>query len=156
MKILNLYNQLINPIGLDRTLIEELKPSTNHEYISSKYHNENKGGCKQDNPINDHTPIIAGDDTNILRVNNLYTFGIERLFTVYNINNNTHAREFNVKTCVTDFAGKNNDINKPAHTNSTEIKTLYTEEKKSSYADLASCSLAEQKQSAFIATNIIS
>ena len=50
-----LYNQLIiyiwqqtpcffNPIGIDRMLIEELTPSTNHEYISSKYHNENKGG----------------------------------------------------------------------------------------------------------------
>ena len=44
-------------------LIEELTPSTNHEYISSKYHNENKGGCKQDNPINVHTPYKQNDDT---------------------------------------------------------------------------------------------
>jgi hypothetical protein len=41
LKILNLYNQLINPIGLDKMLIEELKPSTNHEHTSSKYNNEN-------------------------------------------------------------------------------------------------------------------
>ena len=202
-----LYNQLIiyiwqqtphffNPIGLDRMLIEELTPSTNHEYISSKYHNENKGGCKQDNLINVHTPIItndhtplqqnkdtphtklvhtptplqainslgleveggiianvhtpiiAGDDTNILRVNNLYTKGIERLFTVYNINNNTHARDFSDKTCITDCADKNNDINKPTHTNSNEIKTLNTEEKKSSYADFAFGFPAEPTQSA--------
>ncbi|BBB57748.1 hypothetical protein MPCS_01759 (plasmid) [Candidatus Megaera polyxenophila] len=32
-------------------LIEELTPSTNHEYISSKYHNENKEVCEQ----NQHT-----------------------------------------------------------------------------------------------------
>jgi len=62
-----LYNQLIiyiwqqtpyffNPIGLDRMLIEELTPSTNHEYISSKYNNKNQGGYKQDTPINVHTP----------------------------------------------------------------------------------------------------
>ena len=101
-------------------VIEELTPSTNHEYISVKYHGKNERGYKQNNLINDHTPvqqnkdtpstkfvhtstplqatssltfsggggiltndhtpIIAGDDTNILRVNNLYTFGIERLF----------------------------------------------------------------------------
>jgi|LauGreDrversion4_2_1035121.scaffolds.fasta_scaffold206389_1 hypothetical protein len=113
-------------------LIEELTPSTNHEYISSKYNNENKEECEQnqhtppvefkDTPLltnkdtpyteikdiitqenkdtptplqasnslgleveggviaNVHTPIIAGDDTNILRVNN--------------INNNTHVRGF--------------------------------------------------------------
>ena len=201
-----LYNQLIiyiwqqtphffNPIGLDRMLIEELTPSTNHEYISSKYHNENKGGCKQDNPINVHTPIItndhtplqqnkdtphtklvhtptplqainslgleveggvianvhtpiiAGDDTNILRVNNLYTKGIERLFTVYNINNNTRARDFSDKTCITDCADKNNDINKPTHTNSDEIKTC-NEEEKSGYADFAFGFPAEPTQSA--------
>jgi len=199
-----LYNQLIiyiwqqtphffNPIGLDRILIEELTPSTNHEYISSKYHNENKGGCKQDNPINVHTPIItndhtplqqnkdtpstkfvhtptplqainslgleveggvianvhtpiiAGDDTNILRVNNLYNEGIERLFT-YNINN-THARGFNDKNDKTDFAGKNNNIDQSVHTNSVEIKT-YNEEKESSYADLAFGFPAEPTQSA--------
>jgi len=28
-------------------LIEELTPSTNHEYISSKYNNENKEECEQ-------------------------------------------------------------------------------------------------------------
>ena len=101
---------------------------------------------------NVHTPIIAGDDTNILRVNNLYTFGIERLFTVYNINNNTHAREFKDKTCVTDCADKNNDINKPVHTNSAETKTTNLEEQNSSYADNAFGSLAKPTQSAFIAT----
>jgi hypothetical protein len=201
-----LYNQLIiyiwqqtphffNPIGLDRMLIEELTPSTNHEYISSKYHNENKGGCKQDNPINVHTPIItndhtplqqnkdtpstkfvhtptplqainslgleveggvianvhtpiiAGDDTNILRVNNLYNEGIERLFT-YNINN-THARGFNDKTDKTDFANKNNNIDQSVHTNSVEIKTLNIEEKEASYADFAFGFPAEPTQSAF-------
>jgi len=53
-----LYNQLIiyiwqqtphffNPIGLDRMLIEELTPSTNHEYISSKYNNENNAVAEQ-------------------------------------------------------------------------------------------------------------
>jgi len=47
LKILNLYNQLINLIGLDRMLIEELTPSTNHEYIPSKYNNENKEECEQ-------------------------------------------------------------------------------------------------------------
>jgi hypothetical protein len=78
---------------------------------------------------NQHTPLLTGKDTNILRVNTLYTFGIERLFTVYNINNNTHARVFNDKTYTIDFADKNNDINKLAHTNSAEIKTLNTEEK---------------------------
>ena len=59
-----LYNQLIiyiwqqtpcffNPIGLDRMLIEELTPSTNHEYISSKYNNENNVVDEQklDTPI---------------------------------------------------------------------------------------------------------
>ena len=206
-----LYNQLIiyiwqqtphffNPIGLDRMLIEELTPSTNHEYISSKYHNENKEAYKQnqhtpliefkDTPLltnkdtpyteikgittqenkdtstpvqassyiglegqggiltNQHTPLLTGKDTNILRVNNLYTKGIERLFTVYNINNNTHARDFRDKTCITDCADKNNDINKPTHTNSNEIKTLNTEEKKSSYADFAFGFPAEPTQSA--------
>lgn len=98
------------------------------------------------------TPLLTGKDTNILRVNNLYTFGIERLFTVYNINNNTHAREFKDKTYTINFTDKNNNTDKSVHTNSAEIKTLNIEEKKSSYADLASCSLAEQKQSAFIAT----
>lgn len=44
-------------------------------------------------------------------------------------NNNTHARDLNDKTCVIDCADKNNDINKPAHTDSAEIKTLNTEEK---------------------------
>lgn len=97
---------------------------------------------------NVHTPIITGDDTNILRVNNLYNEGIERLFTVYN--NNTHARGFNSKTCVIDFADKNNDINKLAHTDSAEIKTLNTEEKKSGYADFAFGSLAKPTQSAYL------
>lgn len=193
-----LYNQLIiyiwqqtpwffNPIGLDRMLIEELTPSTNHEYISSKYRSKNEGGCKQNNLINDHTPIqqnkdtpstkfvhtstplqaspsltfsggggiltndhtpiIAGDDTNILRVNNLYTFGIERLFTVYNINNNTRARIFTDKNDKTDFADKNKNIDQSVHTNSVEIKT-YNEEKESSYADLAFGFPAEPTQSA--------
>jgi hypothetical protein len=204
-----LYNQLIiyiwqqtpcffNPIGLDRTLIEELTPSTNHEYISSKYHNENKGECEQnqytpliefkDTPLltnkdtpyteikdiitqenkdthvplqassflgleveggiltNQHTPLLTGKDTNILRVNNLYNEGIERLFTVYN--NTTHARGFNNKTCVTDCANKNNDTNTPVDTNSAEIKTLNIEEKKSGYADLAFGFLTEPTQSA--------
>lgn len=160
-----LYNQLIiyiwqqtpcffNPIGLDRMLIEELTPSTNHEYISSKYNNKNQGGYKQDTPINvhtpiianDHTPIIAGDDTNILREYNLYNVSIERLYS-YSINN-THARGFNDKTCVTDCVDKNNDTNTPVDTNSAEIKTLHTEEKKSGYADLAFGFLTEPTQSA--------
>ena len=94
------------------------------------------------------TPPQPALDTNILRVNNLYTKGIERLFTVYNINNNTHARDFSDKTCITDCADKNNDINKPTHTNSNEIKTLNTEEKKSSYADFAFGFPAEPTQSA--------
>ena len=200
-----LYNQLIiyiwqqtpcffNPIGLDRMLIEELTPSTNHKYISSKYNNENQGGCKQDTPINVHTPIIAndhtpykqnddtphtklvhtptpvqasnslgleveggvianvhtpiiaGDDTNILREYNLYNVSIERLYS-YSINN-THARGFNDKICVTDCADKNNDTNTPVDTNSAEIKTLNIEEKKSGYADLAFGFLTEPTQSA--------
>jgi hypothetical protein len=193
-----LYNQLIiyiwqqtpwffNPIGLDRMFIEELTPSTNHEYISVKYHGKNERGYKQNNLINDHTPvqqnkdtpstkfvhtstplqasssltfsggggiltndhtpIIAGDDTNILRVNNLYTFGIERLFTVYNIDNNTPARIFTDKNDKTDFADKNKTIDQSVHTNSVEIKT-YNEEKESSYADFAFGFPAEPTQSA--------
>lgn len=204
-----LYNQLIiyiwqqtpcffNPIGLDRMLIEELTPSTNHEYISSKYNNENKEKCEQnqhtppvefkDTPLltnkdtpyteikdiitqenkdtptplqvsnslgleveggiltNQHTPLLTGKDTNILREYNLYNVSIERLYS-YSINN-THARDLNDKTCVNDFADKNNDIDKPAHTNSAEIKTLHTEEKKSSYADLAFGFFTEPTQSA--------
>lgn len=206
-----LYNQLIiyiwqqtpcffNPIGLDRMLIEELIPSTNHEYISSKYNNENKEECEQnqhtppvefkDTPLltnkdtpyteikdiitqenkdtptplqasnslgleveggiltNQHTPLLTGKDTNILRVNNLYTKGIERLFTVYNINNNTHTRGFNNKNDKTDFTDKNNNIDQSVHTNSAEIKTLNTEEKESSYADFAFGFPAEPTQSA--------
>ena len=194
-----LYNQLIiyiwqqtpcffNPIGLDRMLIEELTPSTNHEYISSKYNNENKEECEQklDTPIqrsldtpspskighplkkelDTPTPVQASSyigleeqggiqvkldtppqpalDTNILREYNLYTSSIERLYS-YSINN-THARDLNDKTCVNDFADKNNDINKLAHTNSAEIKTLHTEEKKSSYATFTPCSLTEPEQ----------
>lgn len=175
-------------------LIEELTPSTNHEYISSKYNNENNVVDEQklDTPIqrmldtpspskighplkkelDTPTPVQASSyirlekqgglqakldtpiqpvlDTNILRVNNLYTFGIERLFTVYNINNNTRARDFNDKTYTIDFADKNNDTNKSVHTNSAEIKTLNTEEKKSSYADLAFGSLAKPTQSAYL------
>ena len=88
------------------------------------------------------TPPQPALDTNILRVNN--------------INNNTYAREFKDKTYTINFTDKNNNTDKSVHTNSAEIKTLNIEEKKSSYADLASCSLVEQKQSAFIATNIIS
>ena len=180
-------------------LIEELTPSTNHEYITSKYHNENKEAYKQnqhtppvefkdtslltnkdtpyteikdiitqenkDTPTplqvsnslgleveggiltNQHTPLLTGKDTNILRVNNLYTTGIERLFTVYNINNNTRARGFNDKNDKTDFADKNNNIDQLVHTNSVEIKT-YNEEKESSYADLAFGSLTKPTQSA--------
>ncbi|MGL5713763.1 MAG: hypothetical protein ACRCX2_12140, partial [Paraclostridium sp.] len=60
--------------------------------------------------------------------------------------NNTHARGLNDKTCVIDFADKNNDINKLAHTDSTEKKTLNTEEKKSSYATFTPCSLTEPEQ----------
>jgi hypothetical protein len=123
-------------------LIEELTPSTNHEYISSKYH-KNKEGDKQ----NKDTPPQPALDTNILRVNNLYTFGIERLFTVYNINNNTHARIFTDKNDKTDFADKNNNIDQSVHTNSVEIKT-YNEEKESSYADFAFGSLTKPTQSA--------
>jgi len=95
---------------------------------------------------NVHTPIIAGDDTNILREYNLYNVSIERLYS-YSINN-THARGFNDKTCVTDCADKNNDTNTPVDTNSAEIKTLNTEEKKSGYADLAFGFLTEPTQSA--------
>ena len=94
---------------------------------------------------NQHTPLLTGKDTNILRVNNLYNEGIERLFT-YNINN-THARGFNDKNDKTDFAGKNNNIDQSVHTNSVEIKT-YNEEKESSYADLAFGFPAEPTQSA--------
>lgn len=203
-----LYNQLIiyiwqqtphffNPIGLDRMLIEELTPSTNHEYISSRYHNENKEGYKQnqhtppvefkDTPFltnkdtpyteikgittqenkdtlapaqassyiglegqggiltNQHTPLLTGKDTNILREYNLYTSSIERLYS-YNINN-THARGFNDKNDKTDFTGKNNNIDQSVHTNSVEIKT-YNEEKESSYADFAFGFPAEPTQSA--------
>lgn len=194
-----LYNQLIiyiwqqtpcffNPIGLDRMLIEELTPSTNHEYISSKYNNENNvvGEQKLDTPLltnedtpyteikdiitqenkdtptplqasnplgleveggiltNQHTPLLTGKDTNILREYNLYNVSIERLYS-YSINN-THARDLKDKTCVNDFADKNNDINKPVHTDSAEIKTLNTE--KTSYADLAFGFFTEPKQSA--------
>ena len=96
---------------------------------------------------NQHTPLLTGKDTNILRVNNLYTTGIERLFTVYNINNNTHTRGFNDKNDKTDFADKNNNIDQLVHTNSVEIKT-YNEEKESSYADLAFGSLTKPTQSA--------
>ena len=142
IEYIRLYNQLINPIGLDRTLIEELKPSTNHEYISSKYHNENKEAYKQ----NQHTPLLTGKDTNILREYNLYTSSIERLYS-YNINN-THARGFNDKNDKTDFADKNNNIDQSVHTNSDEIKTLNTEEKKSGYADFAFGFPAEPTQSA--------
>lgn len=196
-----LYNQLIiyiwqqtpcffNPIGLDRMLIEELTPSTNHEYISSKYNNENNvvNAQKLDTPIqrsldtpspskvghplekelDTPTPVQVSKyigleeqgglqakldtppqpalDTNILREYNLYNVSIERLYS-YSINN-THARDLNDKTCVIDFANKNNDINKLAHTDSTEIKTLNTEEKKSGYADLAFGFFTEPKQSA--------
>ena len=196
-----LYNQLIiyiwqqtpcffNPIGLDRMLIEELTPSTNHEYISSKYNNENNvvNAQKLDTPIqrsldtpspskvghplekelDTPTPVQVSKyigleeqgglqakldtppqpalDTNILREYNLYNVSIERLYS-YSINN-THARGLNDKTCVIDFADKNNDINKLAHTDSTEIKTLNTEEKKSSYADLAFGFFTEPTQSA--------
>ena len=203
-----LYNQLIiyiwqqtphffNPIGLDRMLIEELTPSTNHEYISSKYHNENKEAYKQnqhtppvefkDTPLltnkdtpyteikgittqenkdtlapvqasshiglegqggiltNQHTPLLTGKDTNILREYNLYTSSIERLYS-YNINN-TRARGFNDKNDKTDFTGKNNNIDQSVHTNSVEIKT-YNEEKESSYADFAFGFPAEPTQSA--------
>ncbi|NDB84994.1 MAG: hypothetical protein EB127_20180 [Alphaproteobacteria bacterium] len=180
-------------------LIEELTPSTNHEYITSKYHNENKEAYKQnqhtppvefkdtslltnkdtpyteikdiitqenkDTPTplqvsnslgleveggiltNQHTPLLTGKDTNILRVNNLYTTGIERLFTVYNINNNTRARIFTDKNDKTDFTDKNNNIDQSVHTNSVEIKT-YNEEKESSYADFAFGFPAEPTQSA--------
>jgi len=176
-----LYNQLIiyiwqqtpyffNPIGLDRMLIEELTPSTNHEYISSKYNNKNQGGYKQDTPINVHTPaplqatnslgleveggvianvhtpIIAGDDTNILREYNLYNVSIERLYS-YSINN-TRARGFNDKTYTINLTDKNNNIDKSVDTNSAEIKTLNIEEKKSGYADLAFGFLTEPTQSA--------
>lgn len=196
-----LYNQLIiyiwqqtpcffNPIGLDRMLIEELTPSTNHEYISSKYNNENNvvNAQKLDTPIqrsldtpspskvghplekelDTPTPVQVSKyigleeqgglqakldtppqpalDTNILREYNLYNVSIERLYS-YSINN-THARGLNDKTCVIDFADKNNDINKLAHTDSTEIKTLNTEEKKSGYADLAFGFFTEPTQSA--------
>ncbi len=155
-----LYNQLIiyiwqqtphffNPIGLDRMLIEELTPSTNHEYISSKYHNENKEAYKQNqhtSPVEfKDTPPQPALDTNILRVNNLYNEGIERLFT-YNINN-TRARIFTDKNDKTDFAGKNNNVDQSVHTNSVEIKT-YNEEKESSYADFAFGSLTKPTQSA--------
>ena len=60
-RIKALYNKLIIPIGLDRDLIEELTPSTNHEYISSKYNNK----------ITLDPPIQPQLDTNILRVNNI-------------------------------------------------------------------------------------
>lgn len=196
-----LYNQLIiyiwqqtpcffNPIGLDRMLIEELTPSTNHEYISSKYNNENNvvNAQKLDTPIQRSldtpspskvghplekeldtptpvqvskyigleeqgglqakldTPLQPALDTNILREYNLYNVSIERLYS-YSINN-TRARDFNDKTYTIDFTDKNNDTNKSVHTNSAEIKTLNTEEKKSSYADLAFGSLAKPTQSA--------
>ena len=131
-------------------VIEELTPSTNHKYISSKYNNENNvvNAQKLDTPLQAKldTPPQPALDTNILRVNNLYNVSIERLYS-YSINN-THARDLNDKTCVIDCANKNNDINKLAHTDSTEIKTLNTEEKKSGYADLAFGFLTEPTQSA--------
>lgn len=34
-------------------------------------YDENNVGYEQNNAPNDHTPIITGDDTNILRVNNI-------------------------------------------------------------------------------------
>ncbi|MFM7989560.1 MAG: hypothetical protein ACKPKO_60620, partial [Candidatus Fonsibacter sp.] len=92
------------------------------------------------------TPPQLALDTNILREYNLYNVSIERLYS-YSINN-THARGFNDKICVTDCADKNNDTNTPVDTNSAEIKTLNIEEKKSGYADLAFGFLTEPTQSA--------
>lgn len=57
------------------------------------------------------TPIQPQLDTNILRVNNLYTYGIERLFTVYNINNNNiRAREFYEPSYVINLVNNKSEI----------------------------------------------
>jgi hypothetical protein len=131
------------------TLTQENKdtPSTKFVHTSTPLQAINSLGLEVEGGViaNVHTPIIAGDDTNILRVNNLYNEGIERLFT-YNINN-THARIFTDENDKTDFADKNNNIDQSVHTNSVEIKT-YNEEKESSYADFAFGFPAEPTQSA--------
>ena len=71
-------------------VIEELTPSTNHKYISSKYNNENNvvNAQKLDTPLQAKldTPPQPALDTNILREYNLYNVSIERLYS-YSINN---------------------------------------------------------------------
>jgi hypothetical protein len=109
--------------------------------------------CHQLIQSNDHTPIQPELDTNILRVNNLYTFGIERLFTVYNINNNTHAREFDKPVCTADSV---NNFSCTEKSYSSEISQSTDSEKQdSSYADIAFGSLTKPTQSAFIATKYL-
>ena len=108
------------------------------------------------------TPILTGKDTNILRVNNLYTFGIERLFTVYNINNNTHAREIDEPVCIADSANNFNCTKKSysseiseSTTKCNQLKLTDSEKQESSYADNAFDFLTESTQSAFIATKYL-
>lgn len=131
--------------------------------------------CHQLIQSNDHTPLQPQLDTNILRVNNLYTEGIERLFTVYNINNNTRARGIDEPVCIADSANdfncteksysseisesttKCNQLESTSElvTNCHELKLTDSEKQESSYADNAFDFLTESTQSAIIATKYL-
>lgn len=72
-----LYNQLViyiwqqtphfyNPLGVDRSEIQQLKPSTNHKYISSKYGTSSTPNNEDTYTTNKWIGIHAHEDTNLL------------------------------------------------------------------------------------------
>ena len=73
-----LYNQLViyiwqqtpyfyNPLGTDRAEVKELKPSTNHKYISAKYGTSITAHNEDTYTTNEWIGIHTQEDTNLLR-----------------------------------------------------------------------------------------
>jgi hypothetical protein len=95
-----------NPIGVDRAKIGELKPSTNHKYISSKYntphiHKNDDRGYPQDVDTygtNVCIGIHSGDDTKTLspvlkEITPNYVRGIISVSSIIKTETNTPARD---------------------------------------------------------------
>ncbi|BBB57747.1 hypothetical protein MPCS_01758 (plasmid) [Candidatus Megaera polyxenophila] len=112
-----LFNQMVihiwqqtdhfyNPIGIDRAKVAELKPSTNHKYISSKYNtshthkNEDRGYPQNVDTYG--TDVCIGihseDDTKILRpvlkeITPSYAKGVISVSSIIETETNTPARD---------------------------------------------------------------
>jgi len=98
-------NYFYNPIGIDRVKVGELKPSTNHKYISSKYNTshinvDKDRGYMQDSGLHDtstHIGICTDKYTKTLRpllkeIPPSYAKGGISVSSIVKTDTNTHAR----------------------------------------------------------------